>query len=225
MNEPTAGLTDLKESGYVRLQTDKAVLIADLASIGPDYLPGHAHADTLSFELSILEKEYLLILEPLYMAQVQSDNAKEVLIAHNTVCVEQKDLSEVWSGFRVGSRAEITERFVASNGTNMHVSGAHDGYKRINTDLIHSRSFTLNENALKIEDNISLPLKAEVRYHCHPDLIIYKDGNYSGFITTSDGLMLSWYFVGAYCVELIESTWHPEFGKLIPNKCLIALRK
>jgi hypothetical protein len=29
------------------------VLILDVAPVGPDYLPGHAHADTLSFELSL----------------------------------------------------------------------------------------------------------------------------------------------------------------------------
>src|SRR5690606_16806096 len=36
----------LKSSGYVRASAGPAVLLADLACIGPDYLPGHAHADT-----------------------------------------------------------------------------------------------------------------------------------------------------------------------------------
>ncbi len=30
-----------------------AYLVCDCANVGPDYLPGHAHADTLSFELSL----------------------------------------------------------------------------------------------------------------------------------------------------------------------------
>ena len=36
---------------------DKVVAIIDVAKIGPDYLPGHGHADTLSFELSINTQE------------------------------------------------------------------------------------------------------------------------------------------------------------------------
>jgi len=46
-------VTELTQSGYVRLQNTRAVLIADVGKIGPDYLPGHAHADTLSFEFSL----------------------------------------------------------------------------------------------------------------------------------------------------------------------------
>lgn len=221
-NEPAVGLTHLKESGYVRLQTTNAVLIADLASIGPDYLPGHAHADTLSFELSIFGKRIFVNSGTSEYGAGAERQRQRGTLAHNTVCVEQKDSSEVWSGFRVGSRAKVTDKFVVSNGSDMYISGAHDGYKRINADLIHSRSFKLKENTLKIKDNLSLPFNAEVRYYCHPDLLIRKDGNSSGFITTDDGLMLRWYFVGAYRVEIIECTWHPEFGKLVPSKCLIA---
>ena len=30
-----------------------SLLIGDCAQLGPDYLPGHGHADTLSFEFSV----------------------------------------------------------------------------------------------------------------------------------------------------------------------------
>ncbi|WP_354539623.1 heparinase II/III family protein [Roseovarius sp. MBR-6] len=46
-------LLHLPNAGYIRLTRGSAVLIADLARIGPDYLPGHAHADPLCFELSL----------------------------------------------------------------------------------------------------------------------------------------------------------------------------
>src|SRR5262249_35713998 len=38
---------------HVTIQDEKATLIFDVGKIGPDYLPGHAHADTLSFEFSL----------------------------------------------------------------------------------------------------------------------------------------------------------------------------
>ena len=42
VTKPRFGITDLVESGYVRLQSQKAVLIADIGHIDPDYLLGHA---------------------------------------------------------------------------------------------------------------------------------------------------------------------------------------
>ncbi len=57
---PLADIEALADSGYVRLQTGPAVLIADVGEIGPDYLPGHAHADTLSFELSLQGRRVLV---------------------------------------------------------------------------------------------------------------------------------------------------------------------
>ena len=44
------------DSGYAALEVHNAKLLIDIASIGPDYLPGHGHADTLSFEMSLFGK-------------------------------------------------------------------------------------------------------------------------------------------------------------------------
>ena len=44
------GYSELNDSGYIRLNSKQAVAIIDTAPVGPDYIPGHAHADTLSFE-------------------------------------------------------------------------------------------------------------------------------------------------------------------------------
>ena len=51
--EPRSRHLHLSSSGYFSVCNDRALLLADVAEIGPDYQPGHAHADTLSFELSI----------------------------------------------------------------------------------------------------------------------------------------------------------------------------
>src|SRR5690606_35021704 len=50
---PDGPLTELAPSGYFRLRAGDAVALLDAAPVGPDYLPGHAHADTLSCELSL----------------------------------------------------------------------------------------------------------------------------------------------------------------------------
>ena len=43
----------LGESGYIRLEIGESMVLFDAGAIGPDHQPGHAHADTLSFELSL----------------------------------------------------------------------------------------------------------------------------------------------------------------------------
>ncbi len=50
---PEGAVTRISDSGYIRLELGEAIVLLDVARIGPDYLPGHAHADTLSFELSL----------------------------------------------------------------------------------------------------------------------------------------------------------------------------
>ena len=47
------GVTHLERSGFVRVQQGQLVALFDVGRVGPDYPPGHAHADTLSFELSL----------------------------------------------------------------------------------------------------------------------------------------------------------------------------
>ena len=43
-------LIDYPDSGYAIYKSYEMKLIADIGNVGPDYIPGHAHADTLSFE-------------------------------------------------------------------------------------------------------------------------------------------------------------------------------
>ena len=43
--------TNLKESGYRKIQSGNFELIADVGEVGPSYQPGHSHSDTLSFVL------------------------------------------------------------------------------------------------------------------------------------------------------------------------------
>lgn len=220
--EPKIGITNLKDSGYVRLQSENAVLIADLGPIGPDYLPGHAHADTLSFELSIFGSRIFVNSGTSEYGISAERHRQRGTLSHNTVCVVNQDSSEVWSGFRVGARAKITRKCLQDDGLVLHAYGEHDGYARINQQLRHSRKISLEERSLRIVDNVSLPLYASARYHFHPDLFVDISGENQGFIITKNGQKIKWNVSDASSIELISTTWHPEFGKAVPNKCLVA---
>ena len=48
--------TILSDSGYRKFKTDKCECVVDVGNIGPDYIPGHAHADTFNFVLQVAGK-------------------------------------------------------------------------------------------------------------------------------------------------------------------------
>lgn len=92
---PSDGVLCLAESGYVRLQHGDAVLMVDAAPIGPSYLPGHAHADTLSFELSLHGQRVMVNSGTSCYGSGLGSNASAGTAAHNTLIVDGKDSSSM----------------------------------------------------------------------------------------------------------------------------------
>ncbi|WP_259303622.1 heparinase II/III family protein [Thermomonas sp. S9] len=104
---PSSGLHLLQTSGYARMQAGPALLLADVAPVGPDYLPGHAHADTLSFELSLHGRRVLVNGGTSTYENNAERQRQRGTAAHNTVVVDGADSSEVWAAFRVARRARV----------------------------------------------------------------------------------------------------------------------
>jgi len=50
----------LKESGYRKIKGTHYEMIVDVGNIGPDYIPGHVHADTFNYELYINNKPFIV---------------------------------------------------------------------------------------------------------------------------------------------------------------------
>ncbi len=150
------GLVPLLASGYVRCQLGDAVLILDAGEIGPKYLPGHAHADTLSFELSIGGVR-ALVNSGISCYGISAERlAQRGTAAHNTVVVNEADSSEVWSGFRVARRASIIEfEIEESSRERFRIRAAHDGYRRLHKSIVHRRWWTLEPRRLLIEDEVT----------------------------------------------------------------------
>ena len=212
----TEVLTHLTASGYARLAIGSAVLLVDMASIGPDYLPGHAHADTLSFEMSLFDQR-LFVNSGTSLYGIGPERLRQRgTAAHNTVTVEEHDSSEVWSGFRVARRARVSNVAVTEKDGVLTACATHNGYKRLANGPLHTRSWTLSTGSLSIEDKLSKFHNAEARYHLHPDVRVSEDGT----LILPNGQVVHWDSDGAP-VRFERSTWHPEFGKEVPNQCLV----
>ena len=90
--------THLCDSGYIRVQKDNLVALLDVAHVGPSYIPGHAHADTLSFELSLFGQRVLVNSGTSCYGVGVERLRQRGTTAHNTVVINGDNSSEVWSG-------------------------------------------------------------------------------------------------------------------------------
>jgi uncharacterized heparinase superfamily protein len=219
---PSASL-HLPDSGYVRLVRGPAVALLDVAPVGPDYLPGHAHADTLSFELSVGSQRVLVNSGTSCYGTSAKRLRQRGTAAHNTLVVDGQDSSEVWGGFRVARRAypmglHIEEDAVASASL---ISCAHNGYSRLPGQPVHHRSWRMDAHGLTVTDQVKGPHRtAQARFHFHPQIQLQMHPNtVSGTAQMPDGTTLDWEVRNGQA-RLEPSIWHPRFGQTQPNTCL-----
>ncbi|WP_090578008.1 heparinase II/III family protein [Nitrosomonas sp. Nm58] len=215
------GVTHLAQSGYVRVAQTEMVALLDVAPIGPDYLPGHAHADTLSFELSVFGERVLVNSgTSCYGLSAERLRQRETA-AHNTVVVDDENSSEVWAGFRVARRARpIGLEIVRERGVKVVCS--HNGYHRLPGQPVHTRKWQFGSASLVIEDCVSGRFcHAEARFHLHPSvtLEVLDDGT-TGRLCLANGHKLTWQVkMGELVIE--ETTYHPCFGISKLSHCLV----
>ena len=213
-------LSNLKDSGFVRLESGRAVALLDLAKVGPDYIPGHAHADTLSFELSLFGYRVFVNSGTSCYGLGDERLRQRGTTTHNTVMIDDQDSSEVWSGFRVARRAYPSEPYFSLEPEIYKVSCSHNGYRWLKGKPVHSREWAMTARTLSIKDRITGQFqKAEARFHLHPEIHCVEHEDHL-VLTIPGGHEVVVHHQG--CKRRIaQSTWHPEFGLAIPNLCLV----
>src|SRR5256884_5459977 len=177
-------------------------MIADVGEIGPDHLPGHAHADTLSFELS-LRGQRVLVNAGTSTYEVSAERLRQRgTAAHNTVVVDGVDSSEVWSSFRVARRARPLVVSWGRDGAALWLSAGHEGYRRLPGKVIHRRRWRLDPHGLVVEDVLEGRYRsAEARFPLlRGSEVTWTGGRASG--------------------RLAATTWHPRVGQCVGGEAL-----
>ena len=168
----------LADSGYIRVCWGDMVALLDVAPIGPDYLPGHAHADTLSFELSLFGQRVLVNSGTSCYGMGPERLMQRGTATHNTVAINGQDSSEVWGGFRVARRARPFGLRIEESENSLKVVCAHDGYTRLPGRPIHRREWRISEGAMEIVDTIEGGFDEAVgRLFFHPGLSLEPNPN------------------------------------------------
>lgn len=220
------GVTHLPESGYIRVQKPEMVALIDVAQVGPDYLPGHAHADTLSFELSLFGQRILVNSGTSCYGNSAERLRQRGTASHNTVEVDGFDSSEVWGGFRVARRAYPTELKIAEHDGCHSISCAHDGYRWLPGKPKHLRKWLFSDRKFVVEDRIEGGFsQAIARLFLHPSISISAKMIEAADSTileleSATGQTIRVTFQGG-TVRVVDSAWHPEFGKTESNICIL----
>ncbi|KNC67563.1 heparinase [Pseudoalteromonas rubra] len=205
-----------QDSGYSRVSYEQYAIIFDHANVGPDYLPGHAHADTLSFELSIgKQRVFVNSGTSLYGTSPERIRQRQTA-AHNTVSVLGYDSSQVWSGFRVAKRAYAKLEKSTSRASDVQLIASHNGYLQQSPKVKHTRELLCSPASVIVSDMLSKQLPACFHLHLHPDVDVIKLSEKELKITKGDEVLCL--VSSAEPINIKDSTWHPEFGKSIANK-------
>jgi uncharacterized heparinase superfamily protein len=166
------GCFALPDAGYYGWRgSDGTYVIADAGKIGPDYIPGHGHADIFSFELSLNGRR---VITDTGVHDYEFSEARRYCrstAAHNTVQIEGQDQGELWGVFRMARRGYPHGVTWRAGEEGFTLSGWHDGYKRLPGAPVHFRRMQWDAGqTLTIRDRVTAtrPVRCVSRLHLHP---------------------------------------------------------
>ena len=123
--EPPGGLSVFPDTGYVVYRDVRTWLAFDCGPPAPDFLPAHAHADALSFQLWS-DGRPLLVDPGSYTYEPGADRDWfRSTRAHSTLSLDGRNQYELWGAFRSGPLPDVrllradpgrTEASVAARG-------------------------------------------------------------------------------------------------------------
>jgi len=190
--------------------------------VGPDYLPGHAHADTLSFELSFGGQRVVGNSGTSLYEEGGVRSWERSTAAHSTVTVDDEDSSEVWASFRVARRARPLGLTHEESAGILRAACAHDGYRRLAGSPIHHRALELTPGAFQWEDELLGHGRHFVsgRIPLHPDIGVERRGE-EWLLRLPGGESLLLRSLTGEALNLEQGTFAPEFGRVLPRAVIV----
>lgn len=207
----------LGASGYYVCRKAEDMIIIDCGPIGPDYQPGHAHCDTLSYELAIDGRRVVVDSGVFDYEPSQERAYARSTRAHNTVMVDGEEQSELWGVFRVARRARPVCPHIQADAREVVLfEGAHDGYMRLSGRPIHKRriSYVDEEGSWIITDVLEGAgiHRMESFVHIHPDCALVESGSNSFRIERCGEAIATIQALSACQTTIAEGCYFPEFG-------------
>jgi uncharacterized heparinase superfamily protein len=213
----------LPETGYYGAREAAGhYLVCDAAPIGPDYQPGHAHGDLLSFELSLAGQRVVVDAGVFgYQADERRRFARSTG-AHNTVEIDGEDQCEFWAAFRVARRGRPRDVVFRERPGGFALEGWHDGYARLAGAPRHARRFAWHaDGVLLVRDRVEAGrrVRACSRLHLHPDCRV-EAVEASAVRVAHPGGVFQVRFAGPGALRVEASRHFPAFGREVATSAL-----
>lgn len=211
---PTGG-KHFEDSGLVVWHGQPWSVFFDVGRVGPDFQPGHAHADTLTIECSYRGRR--LFVDPGTHSYDQDSRRRydRSTLAHNTVTIGDQDSSEVWHIFRVGRRAYPQDVQATFSQQGMTASASHDGYDWLPGRPRHGRRVSVCDGGkLEVVDRISGQSRHRLQggFLVAPGWSLTGQGGDWNLERGEDRLHLSLTSPSSLQTWTEERPYHPEFG-------------
>ncbi len=149
--EKKYSVKNILSKNFWKLKTRHISIMTKCCGPTPVFNPGHSHADNLSFEM--VYKNQKIFVNPGIFSYTGINRLKSRQTKnHNTLVLENKNSSQIWSNFRIGKKAQTT----VEKKNNKSIYFSHNGYSGLFKKIIHKRKINIiDNNYLTIEDEIS----------------------------------------------------------------------
>jgi uncharacterized heparinase superfamily protein len=215
-----SGSWSLESSGYYGYRDDSGnYIICDAGPIGPDYIPGHAHADIFTYELSLKGCRVIGDTGNFDYLESPSRSLSRSTRAHNTVEIDGTDQCDMWGTFRVGQRVSPREVQFEPKPLGFRLSASHEGYNRHPMRAIHKRAFEVSHPfRIRITDEVSAsnPVSARTYIHLTPECSIIRFEEQEVIVQYPKGTF-SIRFQGQGRLTKASTNYFPEFGVTLPR--------
>lgn len=220
-DEFPVGTFALAQAGYYGARTAGAYIVCDAGPIGPDYNPGHGHADVGTFELSV-DGQRLIVDTGVYTYEEGLLRAYcRSTPAHNTVAIDRADSAEFWKAFRVGRRPAVGVNRWATDGSGFHLAAHHDGFAHLRGGPVHAREFAFRPGwQLAIRDTIEATARVEVAayLHLHPACAVDRCATARRICIRRPGVGVTTCAWSGWHDLTLEPGWYfPTFGEAHRN--------
>lgn len=220
-NEPA--IYSFTNSGYFIFRNKDIYIAIDGGSIGPGFIPAHAHADIFTYELSVKDEKIIVDAGVYEYRKSPAREYSRSTKAHNTISIDGRNQAEVWDSFRTARRYPPENIKFERRGGRILFSGEFRGFsKLIGDNLMHKRSVIISsaDNLITFEDTIEGKgnHRTENFIHLNPSV---KISNAGGDLIISKNELRIKMILYDLDFRIEDGFYFPEFGKKMINKVVV----
>jgi hypothetical protein len=203
--------------GFFVMRSGRTHLVVRCGDVGQNGNGGHSHNDVLSFELWCGAP---FVVDPgtyVYTSDPAARNSFRSTRSHNTVSVDNAEINPIVEEvlFRLRQFARPRVELWEDGPDRIRLVASHDGFRRLETSVVHRRTFSLERSRAGVEIADELlgqgQQEAESFLHLAPGTAVTRTGDYELVLSRGDdAITVGWW--GTSALEVTEGWVSDRFG-------------